>query len=166
MHVRFIETHLVFYRRRFALCTDGFVLCIDAALKEIVIWEQIVLEFAQPDDILVRDEASRAPLFHVFNLGRLAHVLLVLNDFPNVLEGWFVAVGVLLAHVIIFLGKLLRSLPNAGDVAHSLVPFFLLSRDLIYLLELLGGVAFELFKPERIQHEQLVVERFDLDRVR
>ena len=166
MHVRLIEAHLVFYRRRFALCSDGFILGIDAALEEIVIWEQIVLELAQPYDIFVRDEASRAPLFHVLNFCGLAHVFLVLNDFPYVMESWFVTIGVLLANVIIFLGELLRSLPNAGDVAHSLVPFFLLSRDLIDLLELLGGMAFQLFKPEWIQHKQLVVERLDLNRVR
>ena len=158
--------YLVFNRRRFALRSDGLVLGIDAALEEIVIREQIVLELAQPDDIFMRHEASGAPLFHVLDLGGLAHVLLILNNFPDVLEGWFVAIRVLLAHIFLLLSKLLVSLPDTGYVAHGLVPFFLLSRDLIDLFELLGGLTFQLFEPERVQHEQLVVKRFDLDRVR
>ena len=82
----------------------------------------------------MRNKASGTPLFHIFELGRLAHVLLVRHDFHNLRESRLIAVRVLFARLSLFLGQLLRGLPNAGYVAHSLIPFFLLSRNLVDLL--------------------------------
>ena len=96
-------------------------------------------------------ETSRSPLLHVLDLGRFAHVLFVRHDLHDVRDDRLVTIRVLLARIIHSFALLFIGLPDACNVAYSLIPVFLLASDVIDLFELLGGGRFKLFEAEWIQ---------------
>ena len=160
-----ILAHQVFQSRWSLLILNRLLLRNNAFLEEVVVWEVLILQFAQPDDVIVRDKAFNLTLLDIFHFSWLTEALFDLDYVHDVVDYGLVASRELLSNFGLNLSSFIVRLLNGLDVVDFLVPYFLIFRYLVELSNLECSHLLELLQPERIQIEQLFKECFHFDRI-